>query len=65
MSLYVFQAPSSGERVTVRAELIFRHLFQEEAQARRWNEPDIMMDEAQMQLITAPWISVYAPLIQR
>jgi nitrate/TMAO reductase-like tetraheme cytochrome c subunit len=64
-SLYIFQAPSSGERVTARAELIFRRLFQEEAQARSWNEPDILMEGAQVELVTAPWISIYAPFIQR
>lgn len=65
VSLYIFQAPAPGERVTVNATLIFRRLFQEEAQERDWGEPDILMEEASVEFTTAPWISVYAPLVQR
>lgn len=64
-SMYLFQLPVSGEGVTVSAELLFRRLFQEEAQARGWEEPDILMEKTQTEITTAPWVTVYAPLVQR
>jgi hypothetical protein len=65
ISQYIFQAPVSRENVTFNIELLFRRLFHDEAQARGWEEPDILMEQVQVEPTTASWISVFVPLVQR
>jgi len=64
-SRYRFTTPASGDQVTITAQLLFRRLFQAEADARGWNSPDILMRENRAEVVLAPWEVVYLPLIQR
>ena len=64
-STYAFAAPAAGGPVTVTAELRFRRTFQEVMEARGWDAPDIVMQEAHATLVTQPWWTLYLPLIQR
>ena len=43
-SRYTFAAPANGT-VTVEAQLIFRRAFQQLAEQKGWNDPDIVMEE--------------------
>jgi hypothetical protein len=43
-SRYTFGAPADGA-VTIRARLIFRRAFQQLAEQKGWNDPDIVMEE--------------------
>jgi hypothetical protein len=43
-SRYTFAAPTDGA-VTVEARLIFRRAFQQLAEQKGWNDPDIVMEE--------------------
>jgi hypothetical protein len=45
-SAYMFVAPPEGGPVTVAAELRFRRTFQAVMEAKGWNEPDIVMEQA-------------------
>jgi len=51
-SVYEFAAPPSGT-VNVEAMLIFRRAFWDLMQAKRWDTPDIVMEQ-EMQIITVP-----------
>jgi len=62
-STYTFAAPRAGGTVTVTAELRFRRVFQEVADARGWDVPDIVMEEQETVLVAAPWWAVYLPLV--
>jgi len=44
-STYVFEAPA-GQRVEVRARLIYRRAFIELMEVKSWDSPDILMEEA-------------------
>jgi hypothetical protein len=44
-SQYTFVAPTDGA-VTIKARLIFRRAFQQLAEQKGWNDPDIVMEEA-------------------
>ena len=48
-SIYRFAEPASHP-VTVRATVLYRRLFYELAQAKAWNMPDILMEEAEVTL---------------
>jgi len=61
-SVYTFAAPAVGRPVTVTAELRFRRLFQAVMDAKGWDTPDIVMEEAQAELSSEPWY-VFLPLI--
>ncbi|MCK5804199.1 MAG: hypothetical protein KAI66_15285, partial [Lentisphaeria bacterium] len=47
-STYRFQ--SADGMITVRAVILFRRLFQELAEAKDWNMPDILMEEAEVSI---------------
>lgn len=47
-STYRFQ--SAEGTITVRAVVLFRRLFQELAEAKDWNMPDILMEEAEVSI---------------
>jgi hypothetical protein len=53
-SAYAFAAPAAGGPVTVTAELRFRRTFQAVMEAKGWNEPDVVMEQAQMAIEIAP-----------
>jgi hypothetical protein len=61
-SLYTFTAPASGGVVMVRAELRFRRLFQQEQEARGWDMPDVVMEEAEVMVPVDPTWHTYLPL---
>jgi len=64
-STYVFAALASGDWVTVTVELRFRRAFQAVMDARGWDTPDIVMEEAQVVLPGRPWWNVLLPLTMR
>ena len=64
-SVYTFAAPYAGGPVTVTAQLRFRRLFQDVMDAKGWDTPDIVMEEAQVGLSAAPWWDIFLPLIWR
>lgn len=48
---YIFSLPETADsEVLVSAELIFRRLFHAESEARKWNMPDIMMENTVLQV---------------
>jgi hypothetical protein len=51
-SQYTFVAPTDGA-VTIKARLIFRRAFQQLAEQKGWNDPDIVMEEATI-VVAAP-----------
>jgi hypothetical protein len=62
-SMYTFAVPGTGGTVTVTAELCFRRVYQEVADARGWDMPDIVMEEQETTLAAAPWWAAYLPLV--
>jgi hypothetical protein len=64
-STYEFALPSASGAVTVTAELRFRRVFQGVTDARGWDKPDIVMEEAWAMLPVAPWIETFLPLALR
>jgi hypothetical protein len=64
-STFAFAAPAAGDQVTVSAELRFRRAFQTVMDAKGWDAPDIVMEEAQVTLSTQPWWDVFLPLVTR
>jgi hypothetical protein len=62
-SVYTFAAPVAGGPVTVTAKLHFRRAFQAVMDAKGWDTPDIVMEEAQAMLSVQPWWDVFLPLV--
>ena len=50
-SRYVFQAPDGA--ATVDVQLVFRRAFQELAEQKGWNDPDILMERSTIELPAA------------
>ena len=44
---YRFSVPNGTDNITVHAVVLFRRLFQELAEAKAWEMPDILMEEAE------------------
>ncbi len=61
-SAYVFEAPAEGE-VEVVAELRFRRVFQELADAKQWDKPDIVMERERAEVTVAPRWHGYLPWV--
>jgi DNA-binding LacI/PurR family transcriptional regulator len=51
-SHYVFSAPAE-EAVTIKVRLLFRRAFQQLAEQKGWDDPDILMEEATL-VVAAP-----------
>jgi hypothetical protein len=51
-SHYTFAVPTDGA-VTIKARLIFRRAFQQLAEQKGWDDPDIVMEEATI-VVAAP-----------
>ena len=51
-SRYVFEAPAGA--ASVDAQLVFRRAFQELAEQKGWDDPDILMERATLKLTAAP-----------
>lgn len=64
-SSYTFAAPPSGGRVTITAELRFRRAFAPVMLAKGWPTDDIIIQQAQLDLVVQPWWSYYLPLLLR
>jgi hypothetical protein len=64
-SVYTFVAPIAGGPVTVTAELRFRRAFQAVMDARGWDTPDVVMEQARVMLSVQPWRDVLLPLVMR
>jgi hypothetical protein len=63
-SVYTFVSPGAGGPVTIQVELRFRRLFQSLMEAKDWDTPDIIMEDAQLDLSTEPWRwDILLPLI--
>ena len=64
-TIYTFALPQGGGLVTVSAELLFRRMFQAEMLSRGWNSPDILLETAQLSVITPPWWTVFLPVMSK
>jgi hypothetical protein len=62
---FIFGTPTTGGEITLTAQLLFRRTFQAEMDARGWNEPDILMSQAQMNLEIAPTWQVFLPQVEK
>lgn len=62
-SHFVFEAPVSAGQVTVTARLLFRRLFQVQAEERGWDSPEILMEEESTQITVVPWMQLHIPII--
>jgi hypothetical protein len=62
-SRYTFATPVAGGPVTITAELRFRRAFQAVMDAKGWSTPDVVMEETQIQLSTAPRWDFFLPLL--
>jgi hypothetical protein len=65
VSHYAFALPEGGGPVAVRVELRFRRAFQDVMDARGWDTPDIVMEEREMGLTTAPRLALHLPVLHR
>jgi hypothetical protein len=61
---YAFAAPAGGGPVSVTAELRFRRVFQAVMDVKAWDTPDIVMEEAQVSLVTAPSRRLRLPVVE-
>jgi len=52
VSTYGFSVPAGRGQVTINAELRFRRLFQAVMEAKDWDTPDIIMEQAQIEVPT-------------
>ena len=67
-SAYTFalpRGPGAPAVVTVTARLRFRRAFQTVMDAKGWDVPDIVMEEAQVTLPRRPWWTLFLPLVGR
>jgi hypothetical protein len=53
-SLYTFAAPVGGGPLTISAQLRLRRAFQAVMDAKGWTDPDIVMEQEQIELYTTP-----------
>ena len=52
-SRYSFNAPGTGA-LTVKVRLLFRRAFQQLAEQKGWNDPDIVMEQATITIVARP-----------
>jgi hypothetical protein len=64
-SRYTFAAPVAGGPVTITVQLRLRRAFQAVMDAKGWPTPDVVMEETQMGLSTAPSWDLFLPLVLR
>jgi len=58
-SSYLFDLPAGADQSQVTAQLLFRRVFQDVADEKQWDTPDIVL----AQETVSPWQRVYLPLI--
>jgi hypothetical protein len=62
LSTYAFAAPPGSGPIEVTAELRFRRVFQAVMDAKGWDTPDIVMEEAHAGVMIPPASRLYLPL---
>jgi hypothetical protein len=62
-SVYQFTMPPGGGEITISAVLLFRRNLQSELDTRGWDSPDILMEEAQIELPIQTYFQVFLPII--
>ena len=62
-SVYQFTAPPGGGEITISAVLLFRRNLQAELDTRGWDSPDILMQEAQIELPVQAYFQAFLPII--
>lgn len=63
VSSYTFATPKGGGQVSVSAELLFRRVFYDLAEAKDWDKADILMEAASLSLSNQPAFVLYLPLV--
>jgi len=63
ISYYVFSMPANGDDVQVSARLIFRRLFADQAEAKGWDMPDILMEQVSTNSQPKIHFNLYLPLM--
>jgi len=64
-SVYTFSAPLEGGKVTLKVNLFFRRIFQDEMDRRSWNVPDIVMEGYQTVVPTGSRWLYFLPVVRR
>ncbi|MBN1147541.1 MAG: carboxypeptidase regulatory-like domain-containing protein [Anaerolineales bacterium] len=59
---YTFRLPDGLDGATVSAQLLLRRVFWDLAEAKDWDMPDIVMEQAQLPVSLEPIFSLYLPL---
>jgi len=62
-SIYAFAAPPAGGPIDVTAELRFRRAFQAVMDAKAWDTPDVVIEEAHGGAMIPPFGRLYLPLV--
>ena len=63
VSTYSFSIPQGGGKTTINARLLFRRVFQELADEKGWDKPDLLMEENTLNLDVFYQPIIYIPLI--
>lgn len=64
-SVYAFALPARGGRITVQVEVLFRRTFQGEMDRRGWQEADILLNTATVQVLAVQAEEIFLPLVVR
>jgi DNA-binding response OmpR family regulator len=62
-SRYTFRSPSSNRELVVSVKLIFRRIFQDIAEQKGWDIPDITMKEITHTISIAERKIIFLPLL--
>jgi len=62
---YEFRLPNGLQGATVSAQLLFRRVFWDLADAKDWGMPDIIMEQAELPVALDPVFSLYLPILVR
>ncbi|MEE9466544.1 MAG: carboxypeptidase regulatory-like domain-containing protein [Candidatus Neomarinimicrobiota bacterium] len=62
-STYGFLLPAGADEIQLTARLLFRRLFQNAADEKGWDKPDIIMVEEELTIPLETWHKAYLPLL--
>lgn len=62
---YAFQLPKSLTQVQISAQLVLRRVFQDLADEKGWDTPDMLMEQVSFSVAPETLVQVYLPLMQR